>query len=294
VNGTPGLRIAALSAFLFGACFSASSTLAQTAPPAAEPAAGNAQDSANQLFVAVGKSVLVDSAHPITRIAVGLGEIAEATATSPTEVLVNGKAPGETSLILWEAGGGRQFFNINVGANNYATNDRMDALRRELRTELPGQALRVTSESGLVFLRGTVKDLGSADRALQIAGTAGKVVNLLYVTVPPTDPQILLKVRFASVDRSQLRQLGLNVYSLGAANSVGVVSTGQFSAPTISNPGGTASPVATLSSLLNLSIFRPDLNLGATLQALETKGLLEVLAEPNLLAPFSSRSSVYG
>jgi pilus assembly protein CpaC len=279
-----------LSALFFGACF-LPVTLAQAPPAAGSPAAGSGQDSANQLFVAVGKSVLVDSAHPIARIAVGLGEIAEATATSPTEVLVNGKSPGETSLILWDVAGGRQFFNINVGANNYATNDRMDALRRELRVELPGQALRVSSENGLVFLRGTVKDLGSADRAVQIASTAGKVVNLLYVDVPPTDPQIRLKVRFASVDRSLLLQLGLNVYSLGATNSIGSVTTQQFSPPTVSAPGGTTPPSATLSNLLNLSIFRPDLNLGATLQALQTQGLLQVLAEPNLIAANGKQAS---
>jgi len=283
VKTTPGLAIATFSALILGAAFS-SFAPAQTPPrPAVDAQASSGQDSANQLFVAAGKSLLVDSAHPIQRIAVGLGEIAEATAISPTEVLVNGKAAGETSLILWEVGGGRQFFNISVTVNNYAANDRLDALRRELRTELPGQTLRVTAENGLVFLRGTVKDLASADRAMQIAGTAGKVVNLLYVDVPPTDPQILLKVRFASVDRSTLRQLGLNVYSLGATNSIGAVTTQQFSPPSISAPGS-ASPTAALSSLLNLSIFRPDLNLGATLQALENDGLLEVLAEPNLLA----------
>lgn len=254
-----------------------------TSNPPGEAQPGSGQDTANQLFVAVGKSVLVDSAHAIQRVAIGSGDIAEASATSPTEVMVVGKAPGETSLIIWEAGGGRQFFNVAVSPSSFVANDRMDSLRRELRTELPGQTLRVTSENGLVFLRGTVKDLTSADRAVQIAGTAGKVVNLLYVNVPPSESQIMLKVRFASVDRSKLRQFGLNFFSLGAANSIGSVTTGQFTPPTITTPtGGTAT--ANISNLLNLFIFRPDLNLGATLQALESDGLLEILAQPNLLA----------
>jgi pilus assembly protein CpaC len=261
-----------LLAFLVGA-FSALQVQAQ---------ASN-QDSANELYVSVGKSVLIDVAKPIQRIAVGLGEVAEATAVSPAEILVNGKAAGDTSLIVWEAGGTRQFYNVVVRPSASVANDRLEGLRRELRTELPGQPIRVSSDNGLVFLRGTVKDLTSSARAIQIASTAGKVVNLLYVDVPSSDPQILLKVRFASVDRTREKQLGLNIFSLGAANSIGTVSTGQFGPPTISSPTG-AAPTANLSNLLNLFIFRPDLNLGATLEALETKGLLEVLAEPNVLA----------
>ena len=70
-------------------------------PPTPSPGVAN-QDSSNELFVAVDKSVLVDVARPVQRIAVGLGEFAEATAISPSEILVNGKAPGETSLIVWE------------------------------------------------------------------------------------------------------------------------------------------------------------------------------------------------
>ena len=171
-------------------------------------------------------------------------------------------------------------------------NDRLEGLRRDLRSELPGQPIRVSSEDGQVFLRGTVKDLTSSARAIQIASTAGKVVNLLYVDVPASDPQILLKVRFASVDRTVEKQLGINIFSLGAANTIGSVTTGQFGAPSFTAPttGGT-STTTTLSSFGNLFLFRPDLNLGATIQALETKGVLEVLAEPNVLATNGKQAS---
>jgi pilus assembly protein CpaC len=243
------------------------------------------QDSANELFVAVGKSVLIDIARPIQRIAVGLGDVAEATAVSPEEILVNGKTAGDTSLIVWESGGGRQFYNVVVRPSPGIASDRLEGLRRELRTELPGQPIRVSSDNGLIFLRGTVKDLTSSARAIQIASTAGKVVNLLYVDVPSSEPQILLKVRFASVDRTVEKQLGINIFSLGAANTIGSVTTQQFGPPGLTSPTtGGNSATATLSNLGNLFIFRPDLNLGATITALETKGLLEVLAEPNVLA----------
>lgn len=251
------------------------------------------QDSTNDLSVAVGKSVLIDSAKPIERISVGLGDFAEATAVGPSEIMVNGKAPGETSLIVWQVGGGRQFFNLTVRANSYAASDRMEGIRRELRAELPGQALQVSSENGVVFLRGTVKDLTSSQRAVQIASTSGKVVNLLYVDVPPSEPQVLLKVRFASIDRTLTTNLGLNIFSTGATNTIGTITTQQFSPPTISGVPGTpgAPPVVTLSGLANLFFFRPDLNLGAVITALQNNGILQMLAEPNLLAANGKQAS---
>ena len=188
-------------------------------------------------------------------------------------------------------GGGRQFYNVTVHASTQASHDNMDLLERELRIELPGQDLRVTLEGGLIFLRGTVKDLNSSDRAVQIASTAGKVVNLLYVDVPPAEPQILLKVRFASVDRSLEKQLGMNLFSTGATNTLGSVGTGQFSPPTVSLPSGTTPAAATVSDALNLFFFRPDLDLGATIEALESKGLAESLAEPNVLAENGKEAS---
>lgn len=261
---------------------------ATTGQPATAPLS---QDSANELSVAVGKSVVLDVARPVKQIVVGLGDYAEATAVSPTQVLVNGKAPGETTLILWDTGGGRQFFNVTVRPSNFATNDRLSGIRRELRTELPGQDLRLSEENGNLFLRGTVNDLNSSNRAVQIAGTAGKVVNLLNVKVPAPERQILLKVRFASVDRNKELQLGLNIFSTGAANTIGRVSTGQFSPPGINVPSGGGTAAATLSNPLNIFAFYPGINLGVTLQALEQKGLVEILAEPNLLAENGKEAS---
>ncbi len=206
-------------------------------------------------------------------------------------MLVNGKIPGETSLIIWETGGARQFFNVTVRPSAYATNDALEGLRRQLRLELPGQNLKLSSENGIIFLRGTVKDLASSDRAMQIAATGGKVVNLLYVDVPPAEPQIMLKVRFASVDRTLEKQLGINVFSTGAGNVMGTVTTGQFSPPTVGIPTPGSNPIATVTSPLNLFVFSPNINVGATLEALETKGVVQVLAQPNLLASNGKEAS---
>ena len=281
----------------------ASNGLAQ--PPkqtssAPTPAPQTSEESPNELFVTVGKSVIVNSATPIERVVVGFGGVAEATALSPQEVLVNGKAPGETSLIIWQQGGGKLFFDIMVQPSRFASNTRADLIRRQISRELPGQKIDINVENDVVFLRGTAKDLTSVDRAMAIASAAGKPVNLLYVEVPAPEAQIMLKVRFASVDRSLSSQLGLNLFSTGAANTIGTVSTQQFSPVQVSNSSAGSSTggisgrngvTATLSNALNLFFFRPDLNLGATIQALEAKGLVETLAEPNVLAQNGKQAS---
>jgi pilus assembly protein CpaC len=278
---------------------SASLPLHAAQPASSSQGAAARQDATNDLALVVGRSVLLDTAEPVQRVAVGVGDFAEASVISPNEIMVNGKAPGETTLILWERGGNREFFNVTVRASSAAAIDRLEGVRREIRSELPGQEIKVTQESGSVFLRGTVDSLTSADRAAQIAsvaliGQGAKVVNLLNVNVPAAKPQILLKCNFASVDRSRSRQLGINVFSTGLGNVIGGASTGQFSPPSVSwtNSGGTTTAAATLSNDLNLFAFFPGLDLGATIRALEDKGLVQVLSEPNVLAEDGKQGSI--
>ena len=133
----------------------------------------------------------------------------------------------------------------------------------------------------------------SVQRAASIASTSGKVLNLLYVSVPPPQAQILLKVRFASLDRSLALQLGMNLFSTGAGNTIGSTQTTQFPAPTLpTSPQATSvtSPFV-LPDILNIFLFRKDINLGATIQALQTKGVIQVLAEPNVLAENGKQAS---
>jgi pilus assembly protein CpaC len=123
------------------------------------------------------------------------------------------------------------------------------------------------------------------------------VVNVL--TFGPVGAQeVLLQVKFAEVDRSAALQLGINYFTPGTGHTTGTLSTGQFGGQTISTTAATTTAVGTTSitstvptpptvnvtNALNLFLFRTDINFGAVIEALQTKSLLQILAEPNLIA----------
>ncbi|MGA2739929.1 MAG: pilus assembly protein N-terminal domain-containing protein [Bryobacteraceae bacterium] len=232
----------------------------------------------SDLVVFVGKSLILDTPADLRRVSVANGDLAEALAVSPREVLINGKAAGETSVILWQQDGARTMYNLTVRQNTA----RIDAVKEQLKEALAGQDVRLDFENDTVFLRGTVRDLSSAERAAGISATLGKVVNLLRVEVPAAEAQILLHVKFADVDRSATNSFGVNLLSTGAGNTIGQVTTGQFGPASPSFQGNSVG--FTLADALNIFLFRKDLNLGTLIQALEAKNLLQILAEPNVLA----------
>src|SRR6476659_8697060 len=231
--------------------------LALVAAPAQAPPQGTAPQTARELTLTVGKSLVVNSAANIERVAVGFGDVAEARAVGPREVLLDGKGPGETSLIIWQEGGNKLFFDVVVRPNATPARTRLETMRRRIEDEIQ-QSVDVSIDGENVFLRGTVKDLTSAQRAVAIASTAGKVTNLLYVNVPATDAHILLKVRFATLDRTVTNELGLNLFSTGATNTIGRVSTGQFGPPPPNQVGGSSGTTFSLSDALNFFLFRRD------------------------------------
>jgi pilus assembly protein CpaC len=227
-----------------------------------------------KLMVTVGKSLIIDSPMKIQRISVANGELIEAVAVNPKEVLINGKAAGETSLIIWQEGGNRLLYDLTVRLSP----TRLDAIRQQLARDFPNENIDVTFENDTAFVRGTVKDVVAADRVMSIIASLGKAVNLLRVEIPPVEQQILLKVRFCNVDRGTSSDLGVS-FASGAFNQSTAIGTGQYTGPGV-NSAGTVS----LSDALSILLFRKDLNLAASIKALETKRMLETLAEPNLLA----------
>jgi pilus assembly protein CpaC len=250
----------------------------------APQAQSDAAAAPGKLIVTVGKSLIIDSPLNITRVTIANGAVAEAVAVNPKEVLINGTLAGETSLIVWQQNGTRLVYDLTVRLS--AT--RLEAVRQQLARDFPDDDINVTFENDTAFVRGTVKDVTAADRAMAIAATLGRAVNLLRVEVPPVAQQIVLKVRFASLDRSASIAAGVNFFnnSFNQSTSIG---TGAAVYPT--NVGSQGAAQFTVPQAINILLFRNDINLLAEIQAMQSKNVLQLLAEPNVLAISGEQAS---
>jgi len=253
-------------------------TQTATLPPQSQQPQGAAP-----LRVMVGKSLLINTTERIKRVSVTDSATASVQPITPTQILVHGKTPGEVSLLIWDELERSRSFDLRVDVD-------VSACSAEEHRVFPDEQISVTPSRSAIVLSGHVSTEDVAKRAAELAGAySPRVVNVL--TFGPVGAQeVLLQVKFAEVDRSALNQMGVNFISTGAANTLGTVTTGQFGGVgpqtlTPSTSGGTTTTTAnTISNVLNLFVFRPDINFGAVIEALETKNLLQILAEPNLIA----------
>ncbi len=263
----------------------------QTTPTATQtanlpPQSAQPQGSA-PLRVMVGKSLLINTTERLKRISVTDPAIAYATVITPTQILVHGRAPGEVSLLIWDELERSRSFDLRVDVD-------VSACAEEEHRVFPDEQITVSPSRAAIVLSGHVSTEDVAKRAGELASAYSKnVVNVL--TFGPVGAQeVLLQVKFAEVDRSALAQLGANFISTGAANLIGTTTTGQFGGfgpQNISQAGGTTTTNETVTNILNLFLFRPDIKFGMVIEALQTKNLLQILAEPNLIAVNGKKAS---
>jgi pilus assembly protein CpaC len=261
---------------------------------------------AGTLEVPFNKSQVVSADRPIAKAMVGSAEIADILPVTDRSIYVLGKKMGTTSLTLYDSGGRViSIMDIAVGPD-------VDALTDQLNTVMPGNTIdaRITNDS--IVLTGMVNSAGAADRAAQLARAfAGdKVINLLTMG---SSQQVMLEVRFAEVNRTAGKDIGVSAF----VNSNGgkfrsVIGAGAQLVPspveqttTIPLPGGgvieetrtISEGVLQLSAITDtFGIFSrafslAGLNIDATLNALETRGLAKTLAQPTLIALSGERAS---
>jgi pilus assembly protein CpaC len=244
-----------------------------------------------ELNLTSGRGELLQFNDDVHRVVVAEPKIADAVVVSPREVMVNAKGPGKTTVIVWENGSVAARYNVNVFAD---TTD-FDMLRQDLREGFPGASIEAAGNAETIVLTGAVKDSDQFKRAAALAQTRTKnVVNLLQTPAPADPRQILLQVKFASIDRVALNELGFNFFS-NNAKGTGSLTTQQFQAPRFSQlqfqDQELRGTTLNFADLLNLFVFRPDLNFGATIRAMQNRNLLQILAEPNLIAIEGSEAS---
>ena len=243
------------------------------------------------LRVMVGKSLLINTTERLKRVSVTDPGVADAIVITPTQILVHGRAAGEVSLLIWDELERSRSFDLRVDVD-------VSAASEEEKRIFPEEQITVTPSRSAIVLSGHVTTEDVAARAGKIAEAYSKnVVNVL--TFGPVGAQeVLLEVKFAEVDRSAALQLGINYFLPNSGHTTGTLTTGQYGGSTISTTSTTTQtngsatttstaptpPTINLTNPLNLFLFRSDINFGIVVQALQQKNLLQILAEPNLIA----------
>lgn len=238
--------------------------------PAAQPAAsqGVVSSPEGSIIVIKGQTALVLQPVALQRLSIADPDIAEIFAVSPREVMVNGKKLGSTSLMLWDASGGRRLYTVDVLPDTAS-------LRHTIQRLFPDERVSIITSGASVVLSGPVSSSMIAERLVQVSEAAGfTVINNLQA---PTAPQVLLQVRFAEVSRSALQQLGTQLR--------GVSFSGGFEGLEKVEAGSDSE------GLLQLSLLSPNLEIGAVIEALKSRGLFRSLAEPNLLTRHNEEAS---
>jgi pilus assembly protein CpaC len=214
------------------------------------------------ISVSKGASALLINPVPLSRFSVGDPAVAEATVLSPTEVLINGKGLGTTTLLIWDNTGQVRVNSVEVTAD-------APGLQRFLKQLMPDEDIQVSASGNTVTVSGTVKDPNSVARALDIAKASGATV--IDNLVAPPAVQVLVRVRFAEINRTALRNWSAVLSTL---NPHKLDVDGNWSGSTSPNVAGNA-----ITFLLNSG----NANIQALLHAATQKGDLRTLAEPNVM-----------
>ena len=214
--------------------------------------------------VSKGASALLVNTTPIQRFSIGDPTVAEAVVVSPTEILVNGKTLGTTSLFLWDNSGNIKLYSVEVTAD-------APGLQRYLSSVLAGEKIDVIASGNVVTLSGQVRDASVANRAVEIAKGSGAIIVDNLST--PEAVQVLLRVRFAEVNKSAIKEFRsqlatLNPHRLDARENY--------------DPGFVGSTITT-DGVVDFGLFNANASIEMLIRFLTSKGLLRSLAEPNLI-----------
>jgi pilus assembly protein CpaC len=265
------------------------SAVAAMQPPAPEATFGSGTvEVGNSLRLVVGRSMFVNSNERLRRVYVSNPDVLDSMTSSPHQIVVTAKGAGVSSLILWDETGHSQAYQVTADLD-------VAGLRTALKDALPSENIRVDGRQDQVGLAGTVSSQEVADEVTKMAGLFSKNVASSLSVAPQHIPQVRLKCRVIEIDRTKARQWGFDFFTLGK-NSANA-GTSQFpsiSAGSSATSGinqGSSSGIMGLSNLLSLFYYNDALGLGAAIQELETKQIIQILAEPTLSAISGEKAS---
>ena len=255
------------------AVFASALALAALAPAVAPAQIATAQAAVAQtLVVAKDKSVAFRLEYPVGEIVVAAPEVLQLVATTDQSFYVRGKALGSTNLLVYDKQHRLiQVIDVRVGFDT-------DSLSSDLALALPKDRITAVNFAGGVLLRGEASSLRDAARAQAIAEHYAPKAVSSEVRVQALG-QVMVEVRIIEVDRTALKDIGVDLNAHN--NSHFNLLTGSSGLISNQSPQG----------VLNLSGSIHGVSISATLNALETKGLVKTLARPDLIAKSGEEAS---
>ena len=243
------------------------------------------------LTLTVNKSYMLEFDTDIDDIIVGNPAIANVTARDRRRVAVMGVAAGESNIVFLDRSG-RKLKVLDVSVTDGVAG--MDQLRSLIKKYVPNNKVQVEAVNGRVILAGSVPNLSSSDRVMTLARQYAKddasVLNMM--TIDGKD-QVTLKVHIVEMQRSMIKQLGINLSGNVSYGQIDNTAAGKaawannYSISTSNAFGVAGSALGGLAANLgfqNLVAGSQQTGVGLNVNALERVGVLRTLAEPNLTA----------
>ncbi len=236
------------------------------------------------LRVVVGHSIFLNTITRLHRVYISNPAVLASLTSSPNEVLVTAKAPGVSSLVVWDAFGRSSVYTVSADID-------VEGLRSAIEAALPQDWIEVSALQDRINLDGRVLSQPEADEAVKLAQTYSKDIANSLIVDPPHLKQVRLKVRIVEIDRTKLAQFGINFLSGGKTAST--VSTQQFSSfggLTVGNTTPAAGGIG-VSNPLNIFLYNQEFNIGLAISDLEQKQIMQILAEPTITAISGEKAS---
>jgi pilus assembly protein CpaC len=231
------------------------------------------------LHVILGHSVFIDTKTRLRRVYVSDPAVINSVTLSPNQIIVTAMTPGISSLTLLDETGLAQSYVVSSDVD-------VEGLRAAMSGAMGNDAIRVEGNGSRVTLTGNVASQAVSDAASKLAGLyAANVANALVIASPGHPKQVRLEVRILEVDRSRMLQLGLNLFNPGGnTNYLASSTSAQFPTAATLSQSAAAGAIGTLATTnpLNFMLYSAKLNLGATIEDLQTKQVLQILADPTI------------
>lgn len=216
--------------------------------------------------VTAGKETILKLKNTSQRVSLANPDVADVRLVSPTEIVINGKKPGLTSLIVWDTEGKTTFFDVMVTMAGIKEETKIETLEQYIKEIVPNSDIKAERQGDTLILRGTTKNrftckkdkqavvmqteeskagrigqietqekdtcVEAISKIEQVAGVYFPGIKILNLVTVPEAEQVVLEVKVAQIDKTKLKELGISILVKG--------SSAEGTAPgLIASPGGT-------------------------------------------------------